>query len=95
MSWGGGNITLDKSYVNEPHNFIDFCPYVFQSSNCTGGSLFRGFLGSIDFLFFNKSENSSNKSNFIQALEASEHVQFPALKRECERFICHEVMMVI
>uniref|UniRef100_A0A914H3G6 BTB domain-containing protein n=1 Tax=Globodera rostochiensis TaxID=31243 RepID=A0A914H3G6_GLORO len=30
--------------------------------------------------------------DFLEALDASRHVQFPALRRECERFICTEVM---
>lgn len=32
--------------------------------------------------------------DFLEALDASRHVQFPALRRECERYICAEVMAV-
>lgn len=32
--------------------------------------------------------------DFVDILEASVAVHFPALKRECERFICREVMVV-
>uniref|UniRef100_A0A914MWT0 BTB domain-containing protein n=1 Tax=Meloidogyne incognita TaxID=6306 RepID=A0A914MWT0_MELIC len=30
--------------------------------------------------------------DFLEALDASMHVQFPALRRECERYICAEVI---
>ena len=30
--------------------------------------------------------------DFLEALDASRHIQFPALRRECERYICAEVM---
>lgn len=32
--------------------------------------------------------------DFVDILEASVAVHFPSLKRECERFICREVMVV-
>lgn len=32
--------------------------------------------------------------DYVDILNALPAVQFPALKRECERFICQEVMLV-
>lgn len=47
-------------------------------------------------MYFNEviSKEAECFEDFIAMLDASSTVHFPALKRECERYICREVMTV-
>ncbi|KAF7634164.1 hypothetical protein Mgra_00006462 [Meloidogyne graminicola] len=87
-------------YALYRHVYLFACQVIFERFNDenekknNSNELIEKIQNIFAHYYFNKVIvcNAECFEDFLEALDASMHVQFPALRRECERYICAEVI---